>query len=214
MTTINNVTATTTGPSTPATKAQVLGKDDFLRLLVTQLKYQDPLNPLDQNQFLSQTAQFTSLEHLQNINDGLENLMSAMSAGSLVDGAALVGRTVRASTRDVIYQGSPLTLSFALEAPVSSVGIDIVDSDGTAVRHLVSSAAGAGVSSVTWDGLNTAGRPVAPGVYRYVVSSGDGSGPQPAAVSGVITGLSFVKGQPVYSVGDASVRPGEIIELR
>jgi flagellar hook assembly protein FlgD len=89
-----------------------------------------------------------------------------------------------------------------------------VDSNGTGVRHLVASTVGAGVSNVTWDGLDTAGRPVAPGVYRYAVSSGDGTGPQPAAVSGVITGLSFVKGQPVYSVGDASVRPGEIIELR
>jgi flagellar basal-body rod modification protein FlgD len=137
-----------------------------------------------------------------------------MTADNLVDGAALVGRTVRASSRDVVYDGAPLTLSFALEAPVASVGVDVLDSNGTAVRRLVSSQAGAGMSSITWDGRDTAGKPVNPGVYRYVVSSADGSGPQPAAVSGVITGLSFLKGQPLYSVGDATVRPGEIIELR
>ena len=214
MATIGSVTAPTSSGTASASAPPTLGKDDFLKLLVTQLKYQDPLNPLDQNQFLAQTAQFTSLENLQNISSGIDSLRSLLAGNSLIDSAALVGRTVRASSRDVTYEGRPLSLSFTLEQPVSGVNVDVIDASGTVVRRLVTGTAGTGTSSVAWDGLDAGGHPLPAGTYTYVVSSGSGAGPQPAAVTGAITGLTFVNGQPVYRVGDATVRPGAIFEIR
>jgi flagellar basal-body rod modification protein FlgD len=214
MATIGSVTSATSGTTPSAQNPTTLGKDDFLRLLVTQLRFQDPLNPLDQNQFLAQTAQFTSLENLQNISAGIDSLRTLMAGNSLVDSAALVGRTVRSSSREVAFAGTPLSLSFSLEAPVSSVNVDVIDASGTVVRRLVTASAGVGASSVAWDGLDAGGHPLPAGTYTYFVSSSSGTGPQPAAVSGVITGLSIVNGQPVYRIGDATVRPGEIFEIR
>ncbi len=214
MATIGSVTSATSGPTASAQNPTTLGKDDFLKLLVTQLRFQDPLNPLDQNQFLAQTAQFTSLENLQNISAGIDGLRTLLAGNSLVDSAALVGRTVRASSREVAFDGRPLSLSFSLEAPVSSVNVDVIDASGHVVRRLVTASAGVGASSVAWDGLDAAGHSAPAGTYTYFVSSSSGTGPQPAAVSGVITGLSIVNGQPVYRIGDATVRPGEIFEIR
>jgi flagellar basal-body rod modification protein FlgD len=214
MATIGSVTSATSGPTPSAQNPTTLGKDDFLKLLVTQLRFQDPLNPLDQNQFLAQTAQFTSLENLQNISAGIDGLRTLLAGNSLVDSAALVGRTVRASSREVAFDGRPLALSFSLEAPVSSVNVDVIDASGHVVRRLVTASAGVGASSVAWDGLDAAGHSAPAGTYTYFVSSSSGTGPQPAAVSGVITGLSIVNGQPVYRVGDVTVRPGEIFEIR
>jgi flagellar basal-body rod modification protein FlgD len=214
MATIGSVTSATRGPTASAQNPTTLGKDDFLKLLVTQLRFQDPLNPLDQNQFLAQTAQFTSLENLQNISAGIDGLRTLLAGNSLVDSAALVGRTVRASSREVAFDGRPLSLSFSLEAQVSSVNVDVIDASGHVVRRLVTASAGVGASSVAWDGLDAAGHSAPAGTYTYFVSSSSGTGPQPAAVSGVITGLSIVNGQPVYRIGDATVRPGEIFEIR
>lgn len=66
------------GASASVTSTRILDKDDFLKLLITQLKNQDPFNPLDQNQFLAQTAQFASLEELQTMNKTLEELKAAL----------------------------------------------------------------------------------------------------------------------------------------
>jgi flagellar basal-body rod modification protein FlgD len=209
---LDGITSTAPRPAATASGNTVLGKDDFLRLLVTQLKYQDPLNPLDQNQFLAQTAQFTSLEQLQNISSGIETLGTLLGGNTLSDSAGLVGRTVRSASREVAYEGRPLTLSFTVDAPVSSVTVDIRDAAGTLVRRIVTGAAQPGTASVIWDGRDSTGASVTGGAYTYTVS-GTGGG-QPAAVEGVITRVQVVNGLPVYRVGDAAVHPWDIFDVR
>jgi flagellar basal-body rod modification protein FlgD len=210
---VNSVTPSTavrsaSSPTGPA----VLGKDDFLRLLVTQLKYQDPMNPLDQNQFLAQTAQFTALEHMQNISAGIETLGTLLSGNSLADIAGMVGRTVRSASREVTYAGQPLMLPFSIDAPVSSVTVDIHDAAGALVRRLLAGASPPGTARVVWDGRTAAGLPMPAGTYTYTVS-GTGGG-QPAAVEGVVGSVGVVDGSPAYRVGDTVVRPWSIIEVR
>ncbi|MFZ5943705.1 MAG: flagellar hook capping FlgD N-terminal domain-containing protein [Bacillota bacterium] len=91
---------------------QTLGKDDFLRLLVTQLKHQDPLNPMEDKEFIAQTAQFTSLEQMQNMNKNIEEglmgllavqeelLISMNSWQSITNGFNLIGKEVRGTNGD------------------------------------------------------------------------------------------------------------------
>jgi flagellar basal-body rod modification protein FlgD len=212
MAALDGIAPTAARTAASPTGTSVLGKDDFLRLLVTQLKYQDPMNPLDQNQFLAQTAQFTSLEQLQNISGGIETLGTLLAGNALADTAGLVGRTVRSASRDVAYEGRPLTLSFSLDAPASSVTVDIRNAAGTVVRRIVTGATQPGTASVVWDGRDASGASVMAGTYTYTVS-GTGGG-QPAAVEGVISSLRVVDGLPVYRVGDASVHPWDIFDVR
>lgn len=97
ITTTGAVTATAvTSPAlTAASTGKALGKDEFLKLFVNQLKYQDPLKPMDSSEFTAQLAQFSSLEQLFNINSGLQNLLSFQSSlnNGMVTG--FIGKNVR-----------------------------------------------------------------------------------------------------------------------
>src|SRR3990172_11869909 len=110
--------------SAPAQRqaGSILGKDDFLRLLVIQLRNQDPLSPVDQNEFISQTAQFTSLEELQNIRKALEAQQTASDIASLAQAAGFVGRQIQASTASVGFNGSRAgSLPFTLGGDAAGV---------------------------------------------------------------------------------------------
>ncbi|MCK4257441.1 MAG: flagellar hook assembly protein FlgD [Halanaerobiales bacterium] len=91
--TVQNVGATnnSTQMTNNSTEENVLGKDDFLKLLVTQLQYQDPLNPMEDRDFIAQTAQFSSLEQMQNMNQNFSNLMRMQSISQM---ASLLGKDV------------------------------------------------------------------------------------------------------------------------
>ncbi|MDW7651489.1 MAG: flagellar hook capping FlgD N-terminal domain-containing protein [Bacillota bacterium] len=106
MTTTYGVSGSTTAavPEKKTGAMQELGKDVFLQLMVTQLRYQDPLNPQDNSAFVAQMAQFTSLEQMQNLNDNMVRLLELQS-GATNSAAALLGLMVTVGTED----GMPFT---------------------------------------------------------------------------------------------------------
>lgn len=89
---VNNAYYSSSGNSTNNTSGNdAMGKDDFLKLLVTQLQYQDPLNPMEDRDFIAQTAQFSSLEQMQNIN---QNFSYFMRMQAISNTAALIGKEI------------------------------------------------------------------------------------------------------------------------
>ena len=93
--TISGVTSTSGNRTDGLAKApDALGRDDFLNMLVTQLQYQDPLNPMDSTDFTAQLAQFSSLEQLTNMSDQLKNLAAAQTALNNSQAVSYIGRTV------------------------------------------------------------------------------------------------------------------------
>jgi len=151
-----------------------LGKDDFLQLLTMQLRYQDPLNPLENTEFIAQMAQFTSLEQLQNINQTLTttqnkdgNLQTAF-ANNLV--TSLVGKDVEVATDQVVLYGKDTEVNFGLGMGARQATMSILDARGQLVREFeldVTQAHG----SVQWDGQSEDGRRVPEGAYRVVVTA-------------------------------------------
>ena len=202
---------TSSGNSTVAQPGgPTLGKQDFLKLLITQLRNQDPLNPLDQNEFLSQTAQFTSLENLQNISAELAEMKELSRGNSLAQGASLLGKSAIAVGRDVTLGLSPVELPFLMET-IGSVRIDIMDADNTVMRQLTSDTLPTGGQSLTWDGRDSAGQQVSPGVYHYrVVPQG---GAIAVAAAGTLTGMTPSGNTVVYHLGDAVVRAEDLITV-
>jgi flagellar basal-body rod modification protein FlgD len=183
-----------TGSSTEsATASSTLGKDEFLRLLVAQLKNQDPLNPMDNSQFVAQTAQFSSLEQLQNMNKTLDKLAAAQSGnGGAVGASALLGKTVTVNGSPLALDGTrSATLAYALPTTANAVAIRVVDASGTAVRTMVVGQQGAGTHQAAFDGLDDNGRRLSAGSYTYQVAAADATG---RAISGVYTGGGQVTG--------------------
>lgn len=208
--------AAAAGEAAVQVPGKTLGKDDFLRLLVTQLRNQNPLNPLDQNQFLSQTAQFTALEELQNIGKAIEEMKQSGGASSLAQASALIGRTARLSGRDVRLDGTgPVSLPFLLEAPAAGLTVDIVDGQDRPVRQLRSGPLEPGAGAIQWDGRDDLGRPLTPGTYFYRVSAPGGpAGAAPIAAAGQITGFETQGTRLFYRVGSALGRPQDVVDVQ
>jgi flagellar basal-body rod modification protein FlgD len=189
--------ATTPPPANPSAS---LGKDDFLKLLTVQLQYQDPLNPLENTEFVAQMAQFSSLEQLQNVNKTLENdLGSEDELHAVLQqnlATSLVGKEIEMPTDRVqIEAGQPGHVAYRLGAGASQAHLEIQDALGRSVRQ-IDLPTGASHGSIEWDGLDTEGERVAAGEYRLVLEAVDAAGDTVDA-----TALAGVRVEAVRYVG-------------
>jgi flagellar basal-body rod modification protein FlgD len=187
--TSTNTTAsqvTTTGGASSSTSltgsiSQTMNKDDFLKLLVTQLQYQDPLAPEDPKDFVAQLAQFSSLEQQINTNQNLEDLSKAIQnlqqSQSMAQGVSLLGKTVKGSGNQLtVVGGKPLEASFQLPQDAKQVVVGVFDAAGNQVAILNLGAQSAGSHPFSWDGKDSQGKQAADGVYSYQVAAQDKSG--------------------------------------
>jgi len=104
--------------TTPNLQANSLGMEDFLKILLTQLTYQDPLKPMDNQEFMAQMAQFTSLEQTQQLNNKIETLITNQAA---LQSVGLIGKTVDVSTPSGLLTGTVSALSLSGDAPLLTV---------------------------------------------------------------------------------------------
>ena len=210
--------APTSAGSLSGSSSEVVSKDDFLFLLVTQLKNQDPLNPMSGTEFTTQLAQFSSLEQLQNINDnlsGLTGLQTAMQSGQALD---YIGKTVVASGNTFqLRQGVPATLAFDLPADAAGVYVNVYDATGALVRSVDMGATAAGSHLFSWDGRDQNGVALPDGSYTAEIQAvaGDGSMLQvTTSVSGLVSSVAFREGRPVLIVGDREVAVSDVIRVQ
>lgn len=200
--------ATTTGTD--------LGKDEFLKLMLAQLQNQDPLNPVDSTAFVTQTAQFTSLEQLQNIYSAVTSLATEVAGYSRVGSAsALLGKTVAFNGSPVTLDGgTPTTLSYALPASAQAVMVQVLDASGNAVRTLNGGEQSQGTHRISFDGKADDGTTLAPGTYAYQVAAVDSAGNVLSGVytgTGSVTGITNNWGALMLQVGSQSVPLSSVV---
>lgn len=185
-------------------RKNVMGKDDFLKLLMTQLKNQDPLNPKTNEEFAAQLAQFSSLEQLTNIGKGIGELKTGMGAEDRTQALNMIGKEVKASGSQVqLVQGQNAALSFAPNADTTPVRASIYSRSGQLVREMDLSGLRPKESAIPWDGKDHEGKPLPAGTYTYRVYGVDGKGQSRelnAELSGRVIGVEMEGQEPVLVV--------------
>lgn len=152
-------------------------EDRFLKLLVTQLKNQDPLNPLDNAQMTSQMAQISTVNGIEKLNATLQAMVSNSSQSQTMQAATMLGKgvLVPGSAMDMKAADGPAIAGFELAGPADGATVTINDANGIAVRTLALGGMPAGTQPFQWDGKSTSGAAVADGTYTFNVAAKRGS---------------------------------------
>ena len=175
-----------------------LGKDDFLKLLVTQMKSQDPLNPMDDKEYVAQLAQFSSLEQLTNINTGVTSMNTALGQQTQLSAVGFIGKEVKSNGYKLSKEGTTVSaLSYTLPNQAANVTMNVMDANGNIVRTVDMGAKAAGNQAFQWDGKNDSGVSVPDGLYAVGITATDASGNGmmvTSSVTGKVTGTSMTNG--------------------
>jgi len=155
------------GSTSGAKKKDQLGQEEFLELMIAQLKNQDPFKAMDPSQFLGQLAQFGTVSGIAEMKTAFTTMSESMRASQVLDGATMVGRDVLVASEDVLL-GAEGSVRGALDVPsgATSVQINILDSSGQIVRQ-IPAATSAGLNDFTWDGTGDNGARLEAGEYTF-----------------------------------------------
>ena len=221
---INNVNSTTgTSPAstpndaTPLGPGGKLGKNEFLKLLVTQLRYQDPMNPLQGEEMAAQLAQFSSLEQLVNIGDALKTQQTSNDAlvAAVTNNTAMttIGQEITA-VGDQVYLPEDGKATVSCTAAGSGQGtLTITDSNGKVLGTRNLGYVGAGAN--TFD-IGTAGAGLEKGGYRYYidVKGGDGKAVEVETYTTArIDGITYGNDGALLTAGPLRIKPGAIVKI-
>jgi flagellar basal-body rod modification protein FlgD len=178
--------------------------DTFLTLLTTQLQYQDPLNPMDSNEFTQQLVQFSSVEQQIQTNKSLDSAVSLLLANQTISAAGYIGRNVEAKGDEVwLGQEGGATWGYKLDAPATAASLTISDSRGKLVYAVPASLDGAHHEFV-WNGMDAAGRRLPEGGYKLAVTALDKDGEaieSKISVIGTVTAVETQDGEPQLLMG-------------
>ena len=196
MTTITAIdTAATASAAQSSASMKIMGKNEFLNMLITQLQHQDPLNPADSTEFTAQLAQFSSLEQLSNINDSLKNMAQFQASLTHSQAVSYIGKEITASGNGLqLKDGQTATCHFDLEANAAMTAISVYDATGGFVNSFETGSLGPGRQSATWNGMDLDGNRMPPGVYRFEIQAVDATNQSinvTPLMSAVVTGVSF-----------------------
>lgn len=195
----------------------ILGKDDFMQLLLVELQHQDPTEPMDSEKILTQTSQLASLESAENTNKALEDLSKSLANTQEFSTIAAIGKRADLGS-DAVKHDEGSTTSFELYFPedVDSGTINITDLEDNVVAKIdVSDPKSAGVYQFDWDGRDTQGNYVDSGIYRVNASYKNPAGDQLATRLGAypIESVRFEDGKSLVKLGSNYVPLEDVVEV-
>ncbi len=200
-----------------ASESSIVGKEDFLKLLVTQLQYQDPLNPAESTEFTAQLAQFSSLEQLTNVNKNLEYLQLYQASINNAQAVGFIGKTVSASGNSInVSDGVSEGINFELSEDAANVTISIYDGSGELAGTIEAGELGEGTQSIAWNAKDPDGNTVSDGDYTFEVAAVDSEGNEVEVstfTKVTITGVTFEDGTAYLLAGGRKIAIGDIKEV-
>lgn len=215
---VDAVTATQAGSRLNAGSQMLASNfETFLLLLTAQLKNQDPLSPLDSNQFTAQLTQMAGVEQQLLTNDLLTALLEQGSGGALTGAAHYIGREATAAWSAVKLDDGQAVWSYELGRDAASVRLEVLNSAGVVVWSGEGPETGEGVHDFTWNGQTSAGGQAADGgVYTLQVTATSATGAvleSQVLVRGRVSGVELYDGQPYVTIGKSILPLSMIIAL-
>lgn len=189
-----------------STGTEEMDSNDFMTLFLAQLEYQDPLEPMDDTEMLSQLAEFSTLEELEAVNASLQELTDTTNA-------QLVNSAVSFLGMDVVAQGDSISkgqdgvsdITYTLDGATQAASAYIYDEGGALVDTVPLEALSTGEHTFTWDGLTEDGEEAPDGSYSVSILRQDEQGELyavPTQCEGRVTGLTSQNGSTVLELGD------------
>jgi flagellar basal-body rod modification protein FlgD len=214
MSTVDPLAALSGNSAADATKKAPtqLGQNEFLKLMLAQLKNQDPFKPQDPAAFLSQLAQFSTVTGIQNMQGSVSGLADSLRSTQVLNGATLVGREILApATAGALTAGSSLHGAAEIPDGATSVEVGVRDSSGQLVRRF-SIAPQSGLAEFNWDGLMDNGASAPTGTYQFQVVAnvgGEGVSVDPLLASRVAS-VTIDKSGLVLNTGIGAIAIGDV----
>ena len=196
MTSLNRSSSTTTSSTQDA-------QDRFLKLLVTQMKNQDPLNPMDNAQVTTQIAQLNTVSGIDQLNTTLTNMAASFSAAQSIQATSLIGHGVLVPGSSLSLQGGAAILGADLPQSVDHLKVSIQDSAGNVLHSMDVGSHSAGSVVLSWDGVTDTGTKAADGTYKLVLSASAAGSAVTAAplIFGQVGGVSSMAGGVMLNLG-------------
>jgi len=189
----NNNTSNTSNTNVNQALSSTMTQADFLKLMTAQLQAQDPTNPVDNSQFVSQMAQFSQLSATQQLDTDLQtfsgNVSSAIQTSQVLNSSNLVNREVMVPSGTASYDGTDSVSGAVNVVNAGSVTVQVLDASGNVIRTLPLGSQDAGLAQFSWDGKDDNGNPVASGSYTLKATSGSSS--LDTYVAGKVTGVGY-----------------------
>lgn len=158
-------------------KDNAMGQDVFMKLMVTQMQNQNPLDPQDGSEFVAQLAQFSSVEALDKLNKTTETMASTFQSGQALQASSMVGRTVKVEGNHANFEtGRVVKGTVSLESSTSNLQMNVYNAAGELVDKKDMGDKAAGDITFEWDGKVDGGKTLPPGRYRFEVLAGTGDG--------------------------------------
>ena len=208
--------ATTASTSQINNPQGILGKDDFLKLLLLELKYQDPTSPMDSEKILTQTSQLATLESTENTNKSLATLASSLAASLQFSTIAAIGKIADTGSNAVVFEEGKKT-DFELYFPhdVNNGSVKIMDGSGSTIKTIPLETMSAGTHSYSWNGADDGGNTVKGGIYYAEAAYTDATGQNQTARVGTypIESVRFDNGKASVKMGSKYVPFESIKEI-
>jgi flagellar basal-body rod modification protein FlgD len=214
--TLTSTTATTASPSSVTNPNGVLGKDDFLKLLMVELKNQDPTAPMDTEKILTQTSQLATLESSTNTNKSLTTLATALTASSQYAGISAIGKIADTGSNAItLADGKTADFEMYFPSAATTGKVNIIDVNGKILKTMPIEATDAGVAKYSWDGTDNTGTKLKAGTYYAESAYTQTDGTAATTRVGVypIQSIKFDSGVTYAKLGSSYVNFSTIKEI-
>ena len=195
-----------------------LDKDAFFKLMLTQMKNQDPTNPMKSHEMAAQLANFSSLEQMQNMNRTLDEMKNGQKPSENFQALNLIGKAVAGDSSQVLRGPNDKEHDFKFNLPLEAaeVSVKVRDAEGTVVRTYNLKGLKKGENKLTWNGEDDKGMKSLPGEYSFAAEAKTADGKKigiKTEFDGMITGVSYSSDGPVLHVGNQAIRFADVKKI-